>query len=215
MANAYSPDYTSLVAEVQSICEDTNAEFVANIPLFIARAQDAVQRDLGLDLWRGYSDNPVTTAAIVRSTDWLIVRSLRITASNTWLEKRHLDYVRMYGGSTGRPKVWAEDEEATLMVAPTPDTSYTIRVEYYQRLPVLSTLNPTNWITRNAGDLLLLMTLVNCQLYLVSPERVAEFTGLYQMILQSSVTELRDSERQRYSPVRNAPRPVLQPGASA
>ncbi len=215
MANAYSPSYTTLVSEIQDICENTNDEFVANIPRFIQRAADQVQRDLGLELWNAYSDTTLTTTGILaRDADWLIVRSLYLTLQGKFIEKRHIDYVRLYRG-IGRPKVWCEDEQATIIIGPTPNSSYPVKVQYYERLAALSVSNETNWLTANAGDLLLLQALINAQSYLVSPERVQEFSGMYQAVLQGSVTELRDSERQRYTPVRSAPRPVLQPGASA
>ena len=216
MASAYAPTYTSLLTEVQDICEDSNGEFVANIPLFIHRAQDQVQRDLGLDFWRAYSLDTLTTGSFTRNADWLIVRSLYLPASNSWVQKRHLDYVRGYGGLTGRPRVWAEDQETTLLLAPVPDVSYSVRVEYYQRLAALVvSSNESNWITRNAGDLLLLQTLINAQSYLVSPERVQEFSGMYQAVLPAALSELRDSERHRDQPIRSAPRPAMQAGASA
>jgi hypothetical protein len=215
MASAYAPTYPELVLEVQDICENTNSEFISNIPRFVHRAQDTVQRDLGLDIWRDYELGTLSTASYTRSQDWLIVRSLYLPVSNRFLDKRHLDYVRGYGGSSGTPKVWCEDQETTLLVAPAPSSSLSIRVEFYKRLDALSEANPGNWITRNAGDLLLLQTLINAQSYLVAPERVQEFSSFYAALLQSAVPELRDSERQRYAPIRAAPRPAIQAGASA
>lgn len=216
MANSYAPTYSELVLELQDVCENTNAEFISNIPRFIHRAQDAVQRDLGLDIWRDYELGTLSTASYTRSTDWLIVRSLYLPASNRFLEKRHLDYVRMYGGSSGTPKVWCEDQETTLLVAPAPSSSLSVRVDYYKRLTALAaSTNESNWITRNAGDLLLLQALINAQSYLVAPERVAEYTGFYQAILPVAQSELRDSERRRFEPVRAAPKPTMQAGASA
>lgn len=217
MSNAYSPTYSSLLLELQDICEDTNAEFVANIPKFLQRAQDQVQRDLGLAIWRDYQTaTPITTAAYTRPTGALIVRSIYLPTQNKWVEQRSLDYVRSYGGSSGRPRVWAEDQETTLLFAPAPDVSYAVRIEYYKRLAALVvTSNETNWITDNAGDLLLLQALINAQSYLVSPERVQEFTSMYGTILQIAQTELRDSERHRDMPIRSAPRPSVQVGTNA
>jgi hypothetical protein len=217
MANAYAPTYSSLVAEIQDICENTNSEFVANIPKFIQRSQDQLQRDLALDFWRTYQTaTPITTAAYVRDPTWLIVRSIYLPTQNKWIVKRHLDYVRMYGGSTGQPRVWAEDQETTLLFAPTPDISYSARIEAFVRLaPLVMTSNETNWITNNAGDLLLLQALINASIYLVAPERVQEFSGMYGAILQIAQTELRDSERHRDQPIRSAPRPSVQVGGNA
>ena len=218
MANAYSPTFSSLLTEIQDICENTNSEFVANIPLFLQRGQDQVQRDLALDFWRDYqTGTPITTAAYTRPTSALIIRSIYLPTQNKWVEKRHLDYVRGYGGSSGRPRVWAEDQETTILFAPAPDISYATRIEYYKRLaPLVVTSNETNWITDNAGDLLLLQALINASSYLVAPERAQEFGSMYGIILQQALTELRDSERHRDAPVRAAPRPVPTPaGASA
>ena len=216
MANAYSPTYSELVLEIQDICENTNSEFVSNIPRFIHRAQDQVQRDLGVDFWRDYDLNTISTASYARSQDWLIVRSLYLPASNRFLVQRDLDYVRQYGGSSGTPKVWAEDQETTLLVAPAPSSSLSIRVEFMKRLDALAaTTNESNWITRNVADLLLLQSLMNAFIYEVSPERAQQIQGIYQAVLPVAQTELRDSERHRNEPIRAAPRPTVQPGTSA
>ncbi len=216
MTNAYAPTYSSLITEVQDICENTNDEFVANIPLFAQRGQDQVQRDLGLDFWRDYDTNPIVAASRARPTGALVIRSIHLPATNTWVIRKTLDYVRMYGGSTGVPKVYAEDQETTLLFAPAPAASTAARIEYYKRLPALVIgSNETNWVTQNAGDLLLLQILINAQSYLVSPERVQEYSGIYGGILQIAQTELRDSERHRDMPVRAAPRPSVQPGTNA
>ena len=169
MANAYAPTFSELVDEVQDICENTNDEFVDNIPKFIHRAQDQIQKDLGLSLWRDYFDLSISTAEIARDTDWLIVKSIWLPDEEKFLEQRTVDYVRRCGG-TGRPKYWAEDMENTIIVAPTPDAPYDATVEFYARLAALSEANETNWITRNAGDLLLVQTLLNAGIYLVANE---------------------------------------------
>jgi hypothetical protein len=210
MTSAYNPTYSSLILETQDICENTNSEFVANIPLFAQRGQDQIQRDLALDFWRTYqTSTPISTASYARDGNWLIVRSLYLPTLNKWIEKRHIDYVRAYGGAAGRPRVWAEDQETTLLVAPTPDISYPLTVEAYTRLPPLVVgSNEQNWITKNVGDLLLLQILINASMYLVAPERAQEFATTYQELLPIAQAEVRDSERQRDQPIRSAARPI-------
>ena len=159
---AYSPTYSTLLTEIQDICENTNAEFVANIPKFLQRAQDQVQRDLALEFWRGFELDTIGSAALARGATWLVVRSLYLPTQNKWIERRTLDYVRGYGGSTGRPRVWAEDSETSILLAPAPEQNYSVRIESYRRLaPLVVTSNETNWITDNAGDLLLGMLLIH------------------------------------------------------
>ena len=215
MANAYAPSYSSLTAEIQDICENTNAEFVANIPRFIQRGQDQVQKDLGLSIWDASTTVSLTTAGtMARDAGWLIVRSLWLPVQRKWIVQRGIDYVRGYGG-IGRPKVWAEDGETSILIGPTPNSTYPVLVSFYQRLTALSVSNEANWITRNAGDMLLMQALINAHLYLINPEAVQQIAGLYQMIQQQAINELRDGERTRYEPMRAAPRPVMQPGGVA
>jgi hypothetical protein len=216
MAGAYSPTYSELVLELQDICENTNSEFVSNLPRFIHRAQDTVMRDLGLEIFRDYEVSTIATAAYTRSEDWLVVRSLYLPVSNRYLEKRHIDYVRQYGSVAGTPKVWAEDQETTLLVAPAPSTTLSIRVEYMKRLaPLAATSNENNWVTRNAGDLLLMQALINAFMYEVAPERAAEIMGVYQGVLPTAVSELRAGERKSYEPIKMSAKPAQQAGASA
>lgn len=212
MANSYTPTYSELVLELQDLTENTNSEFISNIPRFVHRAQDQVQRDLALDIWNLHATISVNAASIARNADYLVIRSLFIPASRRWIEKRHIDYVRGYGG-TGTPKVWAEDTDLFFIFAPTPDATYSVSVEYYQRLAGLSASNETNWITRNAGDLLLLQSLINAHAYLINPERMQECAQLYAALLGTATRELRESERNRYEPVRATPKPSLQAGA--
>jgi hypothetical protein len=219
MANAYQPTYDDLILEIQDVCENTNSEFVGNLPRFVHRAQDQLQRDLGLDFWRDYYIDTLSAASYTRQPEWLIVRSIYLPASNKFLLKRDLDYVRMYGGSAGVPKVWAEDQTTdtanTILIAPSPSPSVSARIEYMKRLAALTSLNPSNWLTLNVGDLLLLLCLANAFNYEVSPERAGAVMQLYQSILPGTLNELRDSERMRDMPIRSAGRPAVGPGSVA
>jgi hypothetical protein len=219
MANAYQPTYDDLVLEIQDICENTNSEFVGNLPRFVHRAQDQLQRDLGLDFWRDYYNDTLIAASYTRQPEWLIVRSIYLPSINRFLLKRDLDYVRIYGGSAGVPKVWAEDQTTdsanTLLIAPAPSPSISAKIEYMKRLNPLTSLNPTNWLTLNVGDLLLLLALANAFTYDVAPERAQACLQLYQQTLPGVLNELRDSERMRDIPIRQAARPAVGPGSTA
>ena len=215
MVNAYQPTFSTFLTEVQDICENSNSEFVANIPLFMQRAQDQLQRDLAMDFWRTIITTPITTQNYTRSPDWLIIRSIYIPSLTTWVLRRHRDYVRMWVSSTGPPKYFAEDTDSSLLIGPTPDQSYTPEVEVYTRLPALVlTSNESNWLTKNAGDLYLIQILINAHEYLVAPERKQGMMELYGQMLPGVLQELRVGERRRYEPMRAAPRPTLQPGGT-
>jgi len=214
---AYTTNYALLVEELQDIVDDTNAEFVANLPKIINRALDVVQRDLGLAIWRRFTSLNISSGVVSynRPNGALQIFSIFVPSEGRMIEQRHLDWVRTYGTATGVPRYWAEVDEGAIRIAPVPDRAYVADIEVLKKLPALDLSSQTNWITDNAADLLLLASLIGCEVYLVGPGRVQEFTALYQMILQSAVNELRGSERTRYTPVRAAARPTLNPGTSA
>lgn len=214
---AYTTSYDTLVADLQDIVDSNNAEFVAQIPSIIARAQDNVQRDLGLEMWRSLV--PASTvslqATMTRNQGWLEVRSMFIPSLGRYLEKRKLDYVRMYGTTQSSPKYWAEESETQFRLAPIPDGIYTLDIEVLLRLPNLGPSNQTNWLTTHVGDILLLACLIGSELYLMSSERVAEFKAFYDSLLSAAVRELRDQERSGYIPTRAASFPTTTAGATA
>lgn len=214
---AYTTTYATLVADLQDIVESTNHEFVAQIPKIIARAQDVVQRDLGLEIWRGFISTTTTSLSrdLTRNQAWLEVRSIFLPALGRPLEKRHIDWVRMYGPSQGVPKYWTEATETQIWLSPIPDDTYAIQIEILDRLPNLNQSNQTNWLTNNAADLLLLACLIGSELYLVSPDRLKEYMGMYAMLLAAAQSELRTQERAGYEPVRAAPMPSVSAGERA
>lgn len=214
---AYKTNYALLVQELQDIVDDTNQEFVDNLPRIINRALDVVQRDLGLSIWRRFTTLDILTGVMAynRPEGALQIFSIFVPSAGKYVEQRHLDWVRTYGTATGVPRYWAEVDEGSIRLAPSPNQDYQAEIEVLKKLPALDSTTQTNWITDNAADLLLLASLIGCEVYLVGPAKVQEYTALYQMILQSAVNELRGSERTRYTPVRAAARPTLTPGTAA
>lgn len=214
---AYTTSYDELFANLMDITESTEPEFVVQIPAIIARAQDVVQRDLGLEIWRTFS--PVSTAngvnTITRDPSWLQVHSISIPALGAYPEQRKLDFLRMYGSSSGTPKYWAEVSETSIQLAPTPNAVFALSVEVLARLPALAEDNQTNWLTTHAGDLLLLQALIGAEMYQSSQARVAEFQGAYQLLLAGAQKELRIQERSGYTPTRAASEPSAQTGSHA
>ncbi len=205
----YTLTYSQLVAEVQTIVESDNDEFVQNLPKIIARAHDQVQRDLDLEMWRDIAPKTIATNGIVAREDtWLKV--LSIYAAGDFLSRRSLDYIRACGLAQGVPKYWSDLSETQIKVTPMPTEATNCDVEVLKRLPSLSESNPSSWISKNAADLLLLQTLIGSEVFLVGGERVAEFAALYKILVSSAIDELRGSGRREYEPVREAAKPNLE-----
>jgi hypothetical protein len=208
----YSTTFTNLRNEVISIVDSDNPEFIANLDKIIARAQDNVQRDLDLEMWRTFVAVSLTSGnrLFTRPSTWLKVFSFHFVDTGLPLEKRTLDYLRAYGTTPGTPKFWAERDETNFQVAPIPSANVNIEAEVLTRLASLSNSNPENWISRNAADLLLLQTLIGSETYLLGEERVAGFAQMYQILLSSAHAELRGTQKNEDTPIRSVPRPNVE-----
>lgn len=207
----YSLTYPTLVTEVCRIVEDDGPEFLAQLPSIIAMAQDAVQRDLDLSIWRTFTTGNLTAGSALanREDDWLKVLSIYLPAQGRHLDRKSLDYVRSFSATQGVPRCWAEQAEDQIRIAPTPAAAYAVEIEVHKKLPSLAVGNPVNWISRNCADLLLLATLIGSESFLVGQERMAEFNTLYQSTLSSALLELRGVKREEASPTRTASPPKL------
>ena len=61
--------------------------------------------------------------------------------------------------STGIPKYYANWDNDTIILAPTPNAAYTIELAYNAQETGLSSSNTTTWVSTNAPGLLLICLL--------------------------------------------------------
>ena len=120
-------------------------------------------------------------------------------------ERRSYDYVKAYGGS-GQPLYFYEDTDL-IYWAPVPDSGYSANIRQMYRPSPLSASNTTNWLSTYAADLLLWASLVECEAFLIAPERVAEFEGKYAAALGPFRGTWRDAQTRTYEPVEPTPEP--------
>ena len=72
--------------------------------------------------------------------DLLILRSVQIINSNVrdFLEKRETSFISEYAPNdtvTGQPKYYANWDETNILLAPTPDSTYTIQINFIKDPP--------------------------------------------------------------------------------
>lgn len=66
-----------------------------------------------------------------------------------------------------------------LRVLPVPDKQYTLEMEYFGKLPPLSSTNPTNWLLADHPNLYLYGSLMQAEPYLKNDERIPVWRALY------------------------------------
>ena len=208
---AYTLTYSSLVAELQDICEDTNAQFVAELPLIVARAQDTIMRDLKLAMWTAFVRVVLLAGSryLVRDPSWLTVQTMHFPDLVVFPEQRSADWCRMFGLTQGVPKYWCESDAASFQFAPTASSNITVELEVVARLPALSLANQTNYLTTHLADLLLVASLFGCHAYLKNGEAMAATGGMYNELLGNVKDELSASVGQSYPATRAVARPAV------
>tara|TARA_R110000803_G_scaffold13748_5_gene38470 strand:+ start:85 stop:699 length:615 start_codon:yes stop_codon:yes gene_type:complete len=156
-------NYSTVVSTTQAWFEDDGAEFLAAIPQIIELAERRIFKDAPnlLANRTTTTGNLVSgTATVTIPTGLRVIRGVSITVDNvqTFLERRIDSYLYdKYSNATttAQPVYYAESNETTLLLGPTPDDTYSYTL-YYLRLPTgLSSSNATTWLGDTHEDVLL------------------------------------------------------------
>jgi hypothetical protein len=137
--------YTELVTKIRNYTEvDSNVLTATIIDGFISDAEFRILRDVDSDNNRKYATSSVviTQKYFTVPDNCLIIRSVQIFNTDgtiSFLDVRDVSFINEYNQSntTGIPKYYANWDENTVVVAPTPDQAYTCTSKLYLE---------TNWI---------------------------------------------------------------------
>ena len=152
-------NYEQLFNTIQAYAENTESLFVANIPVFVQQAEDRIYNTVQIPALRKNVTGTMTSGNqyISLPDDWLSNYSLAVIDSDNqyqYLLNKDVNFLReaypsvQYSGTAyqgtpgGRPKYYAlfgsqysNTNEMSLMVAPTPDSSYTVEMHYFYYPP--------------------------------------------------------------------------------
>ena len=156
-------------------------DLTATIPDFISLAEARIARDLRH--WK--QEKRVTTDANERyenlPNDLIEIRQVQHTDGGviSSISSVEMENRRAALNTSGKPKYMRLTADQ-MEFYPTPDTSYSISMLYYGRIPALSDAEPDNWLLRDAPDVFLYGALLQSAPYLVDDARVQVWAGLYQ-----------------------------------
>jgi len=205
----YATNYTTLKTSVESYCEDDSSEFTAQFQNCVNRAEERIIRDIDLVVFNTVTSSTTSAGVATYSkgfTDAPVISINFPDGSDQFAERRSYAYIQAHGG-TGVPRYFYENE-STIYWAPTPDDAYAFNLTYIARPTKLSASNTTNWITRNASDLLLYATLIEAETFLIAPERAAEFEERYKSGLLPVRAFWRTQAQNTYEPINPTPLPA-------
>lgn len=233
MSNTVSYTYGELVAEIQNWCEDEGTEFTATLPRLIALGESRVMTDLNIEVLDRIIEadlTPGNPVQPIKGADWQGTRSLWIrdprvqtdpgpppvfgpqTGNIRYLEPRSLEWCREYWpdpDEQAEPLYYAELEEDSYYLVPTPDDNYRAFARIITNPGGLTEANQTTWLATNMGDLLLWSCLLHSDKYLKSDEALQQsWLERYMTTLEVRRVTMRSVIRSEYAPVRNAARTV-------
>ena len=190
--------YTELKTSIANYLN--RSDLTSVIPDFITLAESKLNRILRLRVMqkRVSTNTTASDAFIDLPSDFLEMVQFFVDSNPNAI----LDYVNPteielnnLKGSSGTP------QQYTIMgneikLNPIPDSTYTLKLSYFGKIPALSNSNTTNYILSNYPQVYLYGALVEAQPYIINDERLPTWLTLYNEAVQLIN---RDDEQGRYS----------------
>jgi len=185
---------TQLKTAIQDYSDNSETTFVNNINNFIKAAEEKIFKSVDLDYFRKNVTSAFTSsdAFLTVPTDYLASFSLQITTSGSesFLLQKDVNFLREYtpaSSTTGLPKYYARFDENNFMVAPTPNSNYTLELHYYYRPASLTAGadSGTTWISTNAPFALLYGSLIEAYTFMKGEADVLQnYTNTYLQYME-------------------------------
>ena len=198
--------YSELVTQIRDYTEtDSNVFTTVIVNDFIEHAELRIFRDVDLDVFRKYqtasltSGDPFVGMPGATPSSFSFIRSVNIFSPSgslggltdnerRYLEKKDTTFMSEYAPdrtSTGIPKYYANWDNDTIILAPTPNAAYTIELAYNALPTGLSSSNTTTWGSTNVPQMLLYACLVEAFKFLKGPDNMLQtYERYYQQALQ-------------------------------
>jgi hypothetical protein len=175
--------YAELVTKIRDYTEVDSNVFTATIVNgFILDAEWRIQRDVDSDNNRKYATASVVVTQKYFNTpdDLLVIRSAQVFNTDgtiSFLDVRDMTFINEYNQSntTGLPKYYANWDENTVIVAPTPDQAYTIQVNYILKPTGLSATTANTYLSQQFPNGLLYACLVEAYGFLKGPQDMLQY----------------------------------------
>jgi len=171
--------YSDFLTQVRNYTEvDSNVLTDTIIGQFIRNTELNVAGAVDYDDTRKYATSSFTANKryLVTPADFLIIRSLQVfnstdqTGDRSFMEKRDTSFITEYNGSgaTGLPKYYANWDESSIVVAPTPNQAYVVQLNYIITPPSFTSSN-TTYLSEYQQGMLLDGVLTEAFAYLKGP----------------------------------------------
>lgn len=167
--------YAELKSLIQDYTQNTESQFVADLPTFIQQTEERILKSVQLPVFRKNVTGQTSDGNqyLATPTDFLDNFSLSVTVSGsqTFLLFKDVNFIREAypnASTTGLPKHYALFDDTTFIVGPTPNDNFVVELHYFYR-PASITAGEdsgTTWLSTNAMGALLYGTLLESYVYM-------------------------------------------------
>ena len=190
-------NYSELSSAIQAYTENTETNFVAEIPVFVKQAEQRIYNSVQFPSIRKNVTGVMATGNkyLACPADFLAVYSMAVltdvTGSNLntgtyeYLLNKDVNFIRQaypVPNDTGVPRYYAlfgpqstNAAELSFMLGPTPDAAYNVELHYYFYPESIVTAG-TTWLGDNFDSVLLYGSLVEAYTYMKGEQ---DMMGLY------------------------------------
>ena len=173
-------NYTQLSSAIQAYTENTEANFVAEIPVFVQQAEQRIYNNVQFPSLRKNVTGATTSSNkyLACPQDFLAVYSMAVvdgTGAYEYLLNKDVNFIRQaypVPTDTGLPRYYAlfgpqsnDANELSFILGPTPDAAYTVELHYYFYPESIVTAS-TTWLGDNFDSVLLYASLVEAYTYM-------------------------------------------------
>jgi len=199
-------NYTSLVSELIATTENDGDEFVNFIPNIVNRAEERLTKDLD-----DYGLVTYTSVAVSSGTNLLtlptgtrIVKNINIKNSNSSkinLLLRTDEFINDYWpvsastNSSYPPKYYARRNNTTVLIAPTPASTFDGEVVHVSRPTTLTSVTQTNYFTDFCYDLLYTACMIESAVFQKDYNAATFYEQKYAGILNLQRNQARRTRR--------------------
>ena len=187
--------YTTLTQAVKDYTENTETTFTNNIARFITITEELILRTIQLPDFRKNVTGTLTSGNqyLTVPSDFLFPYSLAYDNSGyTFLIFKDVNFIReLYpvASTTGLPKYYAQFNENSFIVGPTPNANLTVELHYfYEPESITVSSDGTSWLGTNAENALLYATLLQAYIFMKGE---ADITQLYQQQFETALGQLK------------------------
>jgi len=186
--------FTTLKTAIQDYTQNTESTFVTNLPTVIKQAEDRIVKSVELPNFRKNVTGTFTNGNqyLATPSDYLYPFSLAVLdGSNnySYLISTDVSFIREAypsASSTGTPKHYAQFDDTTFIVGPSPSSSLNVELHYYY-IPqsITASSDGTSWLGTNAPELLLYASLIEAYTFMKGePDIMANYEKRFQEALQ-------------------------------